>query len=192
MNIARFLSAGCAILATTAAVASSRVLLVSESDLPRYWMPQTVSHADPVTTVQTQDACVNIGYLIADDGRTSSFVALKTWSDAAPGQALKSGQMQQLVQIAASGVSQRRFASVGGKPRPVFTSATFAFGSSESEARDAVLSHCRIADLPAYVADAFGKGRKSSLLRSEYEREQRLEMGCTSFSSACVLAEGIH
>lgn len=173
MNALRSCLLAGSILAAGAAVAGP-IVIVSEQDLAQSWL-----HAPGVTLVVagypklagslSRDACVNIGYLINADGSTSNFTQMKIWSgDAAAG---ATPDLQPFVQSAAAAISTWKFVPAKGRPKSVYTSATFAFDGSKTQSVPQIEGNCRIPDLKAFVMEAKGKGKGSVARQRESSKE---------------------
>lgn len=98
------------------------------------------------------EVCVALGYLINPDGHTSDFALLKAWSAKEPRQD-RDRYWRAFAEVASAALAQWRFAPKPdvAVPRPVYTVATFVFGSAnvlESSKRCAIPNlRQRIADL---------------------------------------------
>jgi hypothetical protein len=152
-------SAGlCCALAVQSA---GRVSIVSEPQLGQHWQPgpeakRNVAGYPEAATDKSLDVCVAMGYLIGEDGATSDFVALNTWSSASPNEVPAPEAVRSYVQTAAAVVSMWRYLPAGKKPRPVYTATTFVFEGKKSSApdeQDALRDRCRIGDLQAFIAE---------------------------------------
>lgn len=159
----------CALLLAFAAGASGRVGIVSEHRLAREWTPgpgHPHEVAYPVAAAdKSPDVCVSIGFMIQPDGTTTDFTELKSWSSASAEAAPSQAAVGIFVQSAAALVSRWRFVPTKPRPRPVYTSASFAFDGGHPLAPEAIRERCRIGDLAAFVARAqssrreLGRGR---------------------------------
>ena len=155
----RLLAAVAALCASVAAAASGRMTIVSEQHLGETWQPapeasRYVAGYPEAAADKSLDVCVTIGFQIGEDGSTSHFAELKSWSSATPDRVPASKAVEAYVHTAAAVVSLWRYQPVGRKAHPVFTSASFAFeGQPASASAGAALrEHCRIDDLPAFLA----------------------------------------
>jgi hypothetical protein len=171
-RIVPMLGAALAVLAGPAV--AERITIVSEADAARIWAPATgvarvVAGYPDAAGDKSQDVCVNIGFLINKDGSTSDFTELKAWSSRSPDADARPEGVQPFVQSAAAAVSLWRFEPVKGKPRSIYTSASFGFAGSRSLPTEQVRAHCAIDDLPGFVARA---SDKSDRRRDRLEREQ--------------------
>ena len=186
MNATRLAVATAALFAT-AALASGRITIVSEQDAAQSWTatPETARYvagipknaADP-----GQDVCVTIGYLIDNEGKTSNYVEMKSWSSKGGDQKAGNADLGPYVQVAAATVSLRRFAPVG-KPRQVYTSSSFAFAGSKTLGEEEIRARCRIDDLPAFVAaaDRANKDRQRTATEEQTRRERMRSMGSSGY-----------
>lgn len=159
MQLQRVALAVGALLAAVCASAASRVGIVSEHTLAETWIPapdapRVVPGYPASASESTGDVCVNIGFMIEADGKTSNFAELRSWSSATPDAAPPAKLAQPFVQSAAAAVSMWRFVPTKGKARPVYTSASFAFDRSRTQAAEAIRAHCRIEDLAGLIAHA--------------------------------------
>jgi protein tyrosine phosphatase (PTP) superfamily phosphohydrolase (DUF442 family) len=176
MKPACIVAGAAALLAALGASASGRITIVSEDHAQESWAPAPdeprVLAGYPATAAdKSQDVCVNIGYLIDKDGKTSEFTQMKAWSSAHPDGSIDQGSLQPFVQSAAAAISMWRFVPVGGKAHSIYTSATFAFPSAPGAATTPILEHCRIGDLADFVAQAkANQDRRGDLSRARTER----------------------
>jgi hypothetical protein len=180
-------------LAATSVADAARTRIVSEARLAEDWRPATgLAWSLPgfPSGIDRRDraACVNLGFHIDARGLTSGFVELKSWSSQSPTRIPGASEIEPFVQLAAAAVSRWRFEPVGSRPHPIFTSMSFAFDGAGRDASGRIRAQCRIDDLPDFLASAGIDARKSALKRSQHEHIQNASMGCSSFSSACVLA----
>ena len=166
-----------AFLAAAAALASGRITIVSEHEAAQSWTPAPgprivagypKSAADP-----GQDVCVTIGYLIDKEGKTSNFVAMKSWSSAADKGKAAEAALEPYVQSAAATVSLWKFAPVG-KVRQIYTSSSFAFAGSKALAEEEIRTRCRIEDLPAFVAAAHRDSRDRRILGEQNAGREKM------------------
>jgi hypothetical protein len=151
---------GVALCCALAAQAAGRVSIVSEPQLGEHWLPgpeanRYVAGYPAAAADKSLDVCVAMGYLIGEDGSTSDFVALNTWSSATPDEIPDAKAVRSYVQTAAAVVSMWRYLPAGKKPRPVYTATTFAFAGNKAapEAQDQLRDRCRIGDLQAFIAE---------------------------------------
>jgi hypothetical protein len=187
MNATRLAAAATGALFATAALASGRITIVSESDAAQSWTatPETARYVAGIPTTAAdpgQDVCVTIGYLIDGEGKTSNYVEMKSWSSKGGEQKAGSAELEPYVQIAALTVSLRRFAPVG-KPRQIYTSSSFAFAGSKSLGEQEIQAHCRIDDLPAFVeaANRGNKDRQRTAAEEQTRRERMRSMGASGY-----------
>ena len=175
------------LLPAAAVLASGRITIVSEQDAPKSWAPapgvvRVVAGYPKSTTDASKDVCVTIGYLIDNEGKTSEFVEMKSWSSAAGEGKPDEAELRPFVQSAAATVSLWRFAPVG-KVRQIYTSASFAFAGSKALPEEEIRGRCRIADLPAFVAAAqrAGQGRRMRSQQAQPGRDDRRSMGSAGY-----------
>ena len=156
MNALKYCIAATAVLATGFAVAD-RIDIVSESQAAKFWQPdpnatQYVAGYPETARDKSRDVCVSIGFLIKNDGTTSNYTQMSAWDNSADG-SIRQADAQPYVQVAAAVVSRWKFVPVI-KPHSIYTSATFAFDGSKALGEEAIRGHCRIDDLPTFVAQA--------------------------------------
>jgi len=158
---------------------AGRLPVVNEAVLPTMWSPAPgVPHYVPgypdKVADKSADVCITIGYSVGADGGTSGFSELNSWTSAHPDGLFVGEESDPYTQIAAAVVSRRKFVPVG-KAHAVFTSATFAFDGSNPLDEQAILAHCRIADLEDFVVQLQAQSRKRGDLDTEALR-RRLEI----------------
>ena len=174
MDTLRSCAAATAVFATGLAFAN-RIDIVSEAQASKLWVPdpiqrQYVAGYPDAVADKSRDVCVSIGYLIKPDGSTANFTEMKSWDGAAADGALGQAEAAPYVQVAALVVSRWRFVPIG-KPHSIYTSASFAFDGSNPLGEAAIRDHCRIDDLPGFVARA--KTRADSRGDLNRAREER-------------------
>lgn len=171
------IASGMVFALASAAAHADRITIVSESKSGEVWVqaPGTarVVAGYPTTVAdKTQDVCVTIGYLIKKDGSTSDFSHLKAWSSRSPVGEPKPELVQPFVQSAAAAVSMWRLAPREGKPKSIYTSATFAFDGSKAVDAGKIAAYCRIDDLPWFVAQAKKDNRRGNLRNRERDPQR--------------------
>jgi hypothetical protein len=174
MEFLRCCAAATAVLATGLALAN-RIDIVSEAQASKLWVPdpaqrQYAAGYPDAAADKSRDVCVSIGFLIRPDGSTANFTEMKSWDAAAADGALGQAEAAPYVQVAAQVVSLWRFVPIG-KPHSIYTSASFAFDGSNPLGEAAIREHCRIDDLPGFVARA--KSRADSRGDLNRAREER-------------------
>ena len=174
MNTIRLLAAGLALATVGIASAGPRLAIVSEGAITDRWAPApdqpTLVAGYPAGAAdKSRDVCVSIGYMIGADGSTSEFSELRSWTSADGDAVPDAAQLGPFVQNAAAVVSRWKYVPLG-KAKPVYTAASFAFDGSKTQGEAAILAHCRIPDLAAFVKDA--QGERDGILKDQ-ERRQR-------------------
>ena len=104
----------------------------------------------PELSAAPAETCLAIGYLIHPDGSTSDFALVKSWTAAEVPKADQQAYWAAFAQSAAAALQQWRFRprpEVAG-PRPVYTVATFVFGSTQPQE---LRKRCAIADLVEHL-----------------------------------------
>ena len=188
MNSLRSCAACVAVLATgllaNAPAGANRIDIVSEAQAATRWQPDPnarrfVAGYPDAAADKARDVCVNLGFLIKADGSTSDFTELKSWGSGAGDGALSQKEAEPYVQVSAAVVSRWRFVPTG-KPRPIYTSATFAFDGSKALGEAAIRDRCRIDDLPGFVARG---DARANLNRERAERARANRTGTTPMES---------
>jgi hypothetical protein len=181
------------VFVASAALADGRELpIVSEDAYPALWqrapgVPQVIA-AYPAEANPGLGVCVSLGFVIGQDGSTSDPIQLKSWMDPAEGAGVSEPvRMEPFLRASAAALSLWRFVPAKGRPRKIFTAATFVFGAPPGPGQDALRGHCRIENLRALIASAARHPPDSDKNRRDYERGLERGLACTSFSSACVL-----
>jgi hypothetical protein len=177
MNATRLCFATAGLMLAGLAFAAPRVLIVSESALAEKWTPdptaQKVVAGYPGNAIdKSHDVCVSIGYEIGEDGKTSAFNELNSWTSGSVDGAATPMEVTPYSQLAAAVVSRYKYVPVG-KPKTVFTSATFAFSGSKALGEDAIRAHCAIANLNDFVAQLKSKAKDKGDLETENLRRHR-------------------
>jgi len=177
MNATRFFLFSAGLMVAGLAVANPRVAIVSASTLGEQWTPdpavQKVVAGYPSNAVdKSHDVCVTIGYEIGEDGKTSGFGELNSWTSGTEDGAATPMEITPYSQIAAAVVSRYHYVPVG-KPKKVFTSATFAFDGSKKVGEAGIRSHCEIANLKDFVAQLKSKKNDKGDLETENLRRRR-------------------
>jgi hypothetical protein len=176
MNATRLCFATAGLMVAGLAFASPRVLVVSEASLAEKWTPdptaQKVVAGYPSNAVdKNHDVCVTIGYEIGEDGKTSGFNELNSWTSGSADGVATPMEVTPYSQISAAVVSRYKFVPVG-KPKTVFTSSTFAFNGSKQLGDDAIRAHCNIANLNDFIAQLNSKSNKGDLNTENLRRHR--------------------
>lgn len=163
------------------ALAAERMTVVNERAAAKDWVPDPAQSrmlpGYPSTFAdRSEDACVSIGYLLNRDGSTSDFTMLKSWGAKTPENSRDRAHLDPLAQAAVAAVQAWRFVPAPGnraRIRPIYTAATFSFTSNGPADREALKSHCSIADLPSFVAKAQAMAyRRGNLQKGRLERDR--------------------
>lgn len=177
--IAAAVSGGHAAMASSPSHSVGPPAIVSESEIALSWTPapgsaRVIAGYPAAAVDRTHDVCVNIGFQINPDGRTSNFVEMRAWHSAGSGSDAKAQQIRPFAQAAAAAVSLWHFVPVSTPAKPVYTSAAFAFKGSKALSDSQILVRCRIEDLPAHVAAAKREAEaRGSLNRAHLDRVRR-------------------
>lgn len=153
----------CGLALAGMALAADPVTIVSEGASASLWrpdpaVPPMAAGYPSKLADKTEDVCIGIGYLLKEDGTTSDYSLLTSWGSKGDAGAQAGGRLDPFAQNAVAVVSRWRFVPLdGGKRaalRPLYTAATFAFSTNPAADLEALRGHCRIADLPDFVAKA--------------------------------------
>jgi hypothetical protein len=171
-------------LFATATLASGRITIVSEQDAAQSWSPtpetaRFVAGYPKSAAGSGQDVCINLGYLIDNEGKTSNFVEMKSWSSKG-GEQKGTPELEPFVQLAAATVSLRRYTPVG-KVRQIYTSTSFVFPGSNTLGEEEIRAQCRIDDLPAFVAAADQANKDRRHMVEETKRDRMRSMGSSGY-----------
>lgn len=135
--------------AAAVAASSNKIPIANEASPSLKWTPVAESIVKPdypqAYASANPQVCLTVGYLINEDGHTSDFALLKSWSSAGNGRS--SDQLWGAFAGSASqALAQWQFApkEQGGAATPMYTATTFVFGPGDSAATKA---RCAIADL---------------------------------------------
>jgi hypothetical protein len=149
------------------ASASDRIRIVDEGGIRDEWTMApgaklAVAGYPAAYAEQPVEVCVAIGYLLNPDGTTSDFALLKSWS----GQEPRHGRnefWQAFAGAASQALAQWHFVPRAEivKPRPVYTVATFVFGSTApTETR----KRCTIPDVPMRLLELRNDTRANRIM----------------------------
>lgn len=177
MNASRFCFAAGGLLLAGLACASGRVAIVDAASLADKWTPdptapKVVAGYPSNALDKSHDVCVSIGYEIGQDGKTSGFSELNSWTSGSADGAATPEEITPYSQIAAAVVSRYKYVPVG-KPHVVFTSSTFVFDGSKTVGEAAIRAHCDIANLSDLVAQIKAKSQDKGNLNTEALRRKR-------------------
>lgn len=157
--------------------AARKPVIVSEAEKTDYWQPAPTNDAGyPAVVDKSADVCVNIGYQVKEDGSVADFTLLKSWTSKTREIEPAPELTEPFVQAAALAISlQQRTPNGGkGKPRAIYTSATFAFVGASGAGAGQVRTHCDIPDLKGFIARLQEQAnRRGSINRTDIERRQR-------------------
>jgi hypothetical protein len=147
------------------AVASDKIRIVDEGKLGTQWslVPGT-QLMPPYPDAYAQDpeeVCMVVGYMIGQDGHTSDFSLLKSWTSGSNSRA-RSKFWAEFGDLAARAIAQWRYAPASGAGVPVYTATTFVFGSPGSVAD--TRSHCEVADLTRRMVELRYDGRAGRMM----------------------------
>lgn len=131
-----------------------------------------------------QNACINLGYFIDKDGKTSDFTVVKSWGGRTQGDNLDAAELDPFVRASIFAVSQWQFTPKADDVGKTFTSSTFVFTDNGAE-RQTVRGQCSVTDLQALLKEEgnlkFVRNGSINAYDMErqyqnYNRQQRLDI----------------
>jgi hypothetical protein len=168
-----------ALVLAGAAIAQDRLSIVNEGETASLWRPVAETRAMPaypgIVTDKSEDVCVNVGYMLKEDGSTSDFAILKAWGSKTEKAKPTDPHFLPFSQNALAAVQRWRFESAAGataKLRPVYTSATFAFSTTGADA-EGLKARCRIDDLRDFIGKAQAEAARKNLNRGQLDRNRQ-------------------
>lgn len=174
------LCAGCVgFFANGSVSAGDRVSIVDEGGIREQWMADGTLAAPgmPERFARRGDnACVAMGYAINEDGSTSDFSLLKSWSSSGNDEPSSSDYWQDLLGASAAAVSQWKF-----KPRPevgnavtTYTVVTMTFMGADTMEAAELRKHCGISNLQAFIErDRARRFQVGTIQKNDLDRFQR-------------------
>jgi len=159
--------------------AGDRISIVDEGGIRDQWMVDGVLAAPgmPERFARSGDnACVAMGYAINEDGSTSDFSLLKSWSTSGNDEPASSDYWQDLLGASAAAVSQWKF-----KPRPeagkvgtTYTVVTMTFKGSDDMDAVELRGRCGISNLKAFIErDRARRFQVGTIEKNDLDRIQR-------------------
>jgi len=174
----RFVLAAVLFGALASAQGADTLRTVDEADIQRDWTP--VNLVKPVypreAAGQARDVCINLGYLINKEGKTSDFIVVRSWSSDQPEAEYTMEALGPFAQSAAAAVALWRFepAPKASINRAMFTSTAIAFPGNPGADTGALRGRCQVRDLRAFVAQAQAEvGRRGDSERAKLETAYR-------------------
>jgi hypothetical protein len=159
-------------------LAGGFVDIASEGRILDRWQPDgqlPLPQAPPGLADAGEDVCVNIGYLVDSEGRTSNYVLLKAWGERTGVDREGRERLGRYAQMAALALSDWRFAPSldrGGRRLPVYTAQTFAFSAEPGAHRRELRARCSVGDLRDFIDRAFAKAQaRGNIMRGLIERK---------------------
>lgn len=159
--------------------AGDRIPIVDEGGIRGQWAVDGTLAAPGVPerfARRGDNACVAMGYAINEDGSTSDFSLLKSWSSSGSDEPASSEYWQDLLNASAAAVSQWKF-----KARPevrkvtaTYTVVTMTFiGGSAMDVAE-LRGHCGISNLQAFIErDRARQFQTGTIQKSDLERFRR-------------------
>ncbi len=150
----RLLFCSLALTFCTGALAADKIPVVNEGGISNNWTlaPGATLPAPAYPEIYRSsgaEVCVAIGYLLNEDGTTSDFSLLRSWSSDEPSQA-KEEYWSLFANDASNALARWKFAPKPEvtSPKPVYTVATFLFGAKDVAS---LRSKCAISDLALHI-----------------------------------------
>lgn len=132
---------------------------ISEASLASYWQPagpMAMPGVPAGVPDPAEPVCVSLGYQIRQDGSTSDYALLRSWTGKHPKGLPDSDAYALYSKMAVAATMQHHYApatAMAGKPVAVFTTSTYAFGAAGADA-DALRGRCRIDNLADFIRKA--------------------------------------
>ena len=166
-------------LAATGVAVAGAPSVLSEGGANGFWRP-AAAFAEPGVPPGVKDAnedvCVSVGYLIKEDGSTSEFAMLKSWTSKHRNGLPASEAYDLYARMAVGTLMQRKFVPAQGGSTgatPVYTAQTFVFSGRADADRAAIRGKCVIEDLPDFIAKAQRESTRKGLNRGQMERDRQ-------------------
>jgi len=169
------------LVAVAAVSAADRVRIVSEGGINKDWAPVGAAPLAKASYPahekhRSRNVCINLGYQLNKDGKTSDFSVIRAWSSENPDVDAAADAVDPFVQAAAAAVAKWQFEPTpdAKNNRTVYTSTSMAFiGEAGGDPAD-VQKRCEVLELRAYIeklqAEELARG---NLERSKMEKYQR-------------------
>lgn len=167
--------------ALPALAANDRIRIANEGQLGDQWSLVPGTRLMPPYPEQyasnPEEVCMVIGYVVNADGTTSDFALLKSWTSGSNSRT-RNKFWTEFADLASRAIAQWRYAPRdAASAKPVFTAATFVFGTPQSAV--ATKEHCEISDLTKRMVelryDARANRRMSGGIFSRLDIDPALE-----------------
>lgn len=130
------------------AAAADRIRIADEGKLGSEWTlvpgTQLMPPYPEAYAKDPEEVCLVVGYLVNTDGTTSDFSLLKSWTSGSNARN-RNKFWGEFADLSSRALSQWRYAPAAPGARPVYTAATFVFGTPGAAA--ATKAHCEVASL---------------------------------------------
>ena len=148
------------------AMAADRIRIADEGKIGAEWslVPAT-QLMPPYPEAYAKDAeevCLVVGYLVNADGTTSDFSLLKSWTSGSNSRARKDFWAE-FADMSSRALAQWRYAPKDASAKPVYTAATFVFGTPDNAAD--TKTHCEVSDLTTRLVELRYDPRSSRLMK---------------------------
>jgi hypothetical protein len=167
-------------LLASAAAADKKPAISNEGSIGAKWMLADGAKIVPASyppslANRKENVCMALGYLIGEDGKTSSFAVLKQWNSTGEAREPVAGYWKALAEAGAAAVSQWRF-----KPKPgvkvvvpTYTVTTISFRLDPAAADPSI--KCRIPDLADHIAGMRAKPFEQGGINRQLQEHERIE-----------------
>lgn len=130
------------------ALAADRIKIADEGKLDQWSLVAGTQLMPPYPEAYAgnpEEVCMVVGYLVNADGTTSDFSLLKSWTSGSNSRT-RNKFWADFADLASRALAQWRYApKAGASAAPVYTAATFVFGTPQAAA--ATKANCAISDL---------------------------------------------
>ena len=129
------------------ALAADKIKIADEGKLDQWSLVPGTQLMPPYPEAyasKPEEVCLVVGYLVNADGTTSDFSLLKSWTSGSNSRT-RNKFWDDFGDMASRALAQWRYAPKGASAAPVYTAATFVFGTPQAAA--ATKKNCEISDL---------------------------------------------
>ncbi|MGH8074600.1 MAG: hypothetical protein ACREO4_11095 [Lysobacter sp.] len=142
--------------------------IASEGDIAEQWVQVTSPTAlgyPAQFTERGDNVCLAMGYSIRNDGTTSDFSVLKSWSSSTGAEEPVAGFWDSFAQAGASALSHWQFQPKPGVEAPdtTYTVATLGFQGKDPMDAEMLRERCSV-DIHALVARAWGEDQRRNAI----------------------------
>jgi hypothetical protein len=183
------------VLAAALPVGASRLEIASEEDGARQWQRsnRVPPPAWPEQDAGVDAACVNLGFRIERDGRTSGPMLLSAWAPEVPSTPEGQHRLAAFAQSAALTMSDWKYepTAENRRERPLITNVVFVFAREAGTDLAGLRRNCLVGDLRDFLYRKAEEGyRRGNLNKGLIERRREefpraIPDGCTRHPGWC-------